>query len=171
MWTSAFILFGSAIWALLPLVVRDEMRLGASAYGQLLSALGAGALIGAAMLPKFNRMASVDGLITGASGVLATVTIGSGLVRNRILMVALMRLGDAAWMIVLSSLKRGSPHGGTGLGPSPFLGDLSARVSGWFCNGPGMGRSGRQVGHQVHIGGRRRGAHCRRRLPRSFPLT
>jgi MFS family permease len=89
---------------LLPLVVRDEMKLGPSAYGQLLSALGAGALIGAAMLPKFNRMASVDGLITGASGVFAAVTIGSGLVRNRTLMVALMLLGGVAWMIVLSSL-------------------------------------------------------------------
>ena len=102
--TSAFILFGSAIWALLPLVVRDEMRLGPSAYGQLLSALGAGALIGAAILPKFNRMASVDGLVTGASLVFAAVTIGSGLVRNRILMLALMLLGGAAWMIVLSCL-------------------------------------------------------------------
>jgi hypothetical protein len=56
------------------------------------------------MLPKFNRLASVDGLITGASGVFAAVTIGSGLVRNRILMVALMLLGGAAWMIILSSL-------------------------------------------------------------------
>jgi hypothetical protein len=35
--TSAFILFGSALWALLPLVVRTEMKLGPSAYGQLLS--------------------------------------------------------------------------------------------------------------------------------------
>jgi len=49
-------------------------------------------------------MASVDGLISGASGVFAAVTIGSGLVRNRLLMIALMLLGGAAWMIVLSSL-------------------------------------------------------------------
>ena len=102
--TSAFILFGSALWALLPLVVRDEMRLGPSAYGQLLSALGAGALMGAAMLPKLKTMASVDGLITSASGVFATVTIGSGLVRNYVLMVGLMLVGGAAWITILSSL-------------------------------------------------------------------
>jgi hypothetical protein len=80
--TSAFILFGSALWALRPLVVRTEMKLGPSAYGQLLSALGAGALIGAAMLRKLKAIASVDGLITSASAVFATVTIGSGLLRN-----------------------------------------------------------------------------------------
>jgi hypothetical protein len=32
--TLAFILFGSALGALLPLVVRTEMKLGQSAYGQ-----------------------------------------------------------------------------------------------------------------------------------------
>src|SRR6185295_5187598 len=33
--TSAFILFGSAIWALLPLVVKNELGLGPAAYGVL----------------------------------------------------------------------------------------------------------------------------------------
>jgi MFS family permease len=100
----AFILFGSAVWALLPLVVRNEMGLGPSTYGVLLGALGAGALVGAAMLPKLKRMASVDGLIAGASGVFAMVTIGSGLVRSYALMIGLMLLGGAAWIAILSSL-------------------------------------------------------------------
>jgi Transmembrane secretion effector len=43
---------------------RNETR--PAAYGQLLSALGAGALIGAAMLPKLKAIASIDGLITSA---------------------------------------------------------------------------------------------------------
>jgi hypothetical protein len=58
------------------------MKLGLSAYGQLLSALGAGALIGGAILPKLKAIASLDGLITNASVVSATVTLGSGLLRN-----------------------------------------------------------------------------------------
>jgi Transmembrane secretion effector len=58
------------------------MTLGPSAYDQLLSALGAGALIGAAMLPKLKAIASVDGLITSASAVFATVTIGLASLRN-----------------------------------------------------------------------------------------
>lgn len=102
--TSAFILFGSAIWALLPLVVKNKLGLGPSAYGQLLGAIGAGALIGAVTLPKLKRIATVDGLVFSASGVFAAATIGSGLLRNFAFIFILMLLAGVAWMTALSSL-------------------------------------------------------------------
>jgi MFS family permease len=52
--TGGFILSGSALWALLPVLVRDSGR-GPSGYGILLGALGVGALGGAAVLPLLKR--------------------------------------------------------------------------------------------------------------------
>ena len=102
--TAAFILFGSAIWALLPLVVKTGMGRGPSTYGVLLGGLGAGALIGAALLPRLKSRISLDILIIGASVVFAMVTIGAGMMRNYAVMITLMTLGGAAWIMVLSSL-------------------------------------------------------------------
>jgi hypothetical protein len=48
--TGAFIISGSALWALLPVLVRESGR-GPSTYGILLGALGVGAVVGAAVLP------------------------------------------------------------------------------------------------------------------------
>src|SRR5262249_54767170 len=101
--TSAFMLFGSAIWALLPLVVKNELGLGPSAYGVLLGGLGVGALIGAALLPVLRRKLSVDALISGASILFALVTAGSGLARSYVLMIVWMLLGGIAWMLIMSS--------------------------------------------------------------------
>jgi MFS family permease len=102
--TAAFILFGSAIWALLPLVVKTGMGRGPSTYGVLLGGLGAGALIGATLLPRLKSRASLDIRIIGASVVFAIATIGSGIIRNYAVMIMLMLLGGAAWIVVLSSL-------------------------------------------------------------------
>ena len=102
--TAAFILFGSAIWALLPLVVKTGMGRGPSTYGVLLGGLGAGALIGAALLPKLKSRTSVDFLIMGASAVFAMVMVGAGMIHNYAVMIMLMLLGGAAWIAVLSSL-------------------------------------------------------------------
>lgn len=102
--TAAFILFGSAIWALLPLVVKTEMGRGPSAYGVLLGGFGAGALMGAALLPKLKSRTTLDIRVTGASAVFAVVTIGAGLIRIYPVIITLMLLGGAAWMVVLSSL-------------------------------------------------------------------
>jgi MFS family permease len=102
--TAAFILFGSAIWALLPLVVKTEMGRGPSAYGVLVGCLGAGALIGAALIPRLKGRTSVDILVVGASAVFAAVLIGASLIRNYAVMIALMLLGGAAWIVVHSIL-------------------------------------------------------------------
>ena len=60
--TGAFIVSGSALWALLPVLVRGFGR-GPSAYGVLLGALGVGAVLGAAVLPLLKRRASLDRLV------------------------------------------------------------------------------------------------------------
>lgn len=76
--TGAFILFGSALWALLPVLVRTAGH-GPSAYGLLLGALGAGALIGAGCLPFVKHHASLDRLVIGSTLLFGAVTLMSAL--------------------------------------------------------------------------------------------
>ncbi|WP_424811691.1 MFS transporter [Roseococcus sp. YIM B11640] len=46
-----FFLFGSAVWGLLPLLVRETLQLGPQAFGLLLGCMGAGAVMAGFLLP------------------------------------------------------------------------------------------------------------------------
>ncbi|MCU6620150.1 MFS transporter, partial [Achromobacter mucicolens] len=51
----AFFLFASAYWALLPVIVRQVLQGGALLYGIILGCVGAGAVIGAMVLPPLRK--------------------------------------------------------------------------------------------------------------------
>jgi MFS family permease len=53
--TFFFIFFISGLWALLPVIVKQDLRLGAAGYGLLLGCIGVGAVVGAAVLPQIQR--------------------------------------------------------------------------------------------------------------------
>ena len=101
--SGVFILFGSALWALLPLRIRNELHLGATAYGILLGCLGAGALIGASVLPKIRSKFSNDVLTSGASVVFGAATAALALLNSFPLLCLAMLLGGFAWLAILSS--------------------------------------------------------------------
>jgi MFS family permease len=98
-----FIFFGSALWALLPLRTRNELNLGAAAYGILLGCLGAGALIGASALPKFRRKLSSDTLTSGAALAFGAATAALALFNSFPLLCLAMLLGGFAWLAILST--------------------------------------------------------------------
>ena len=70
---SVFFLFASALWALLPLVARQMLGGSSGFYGVLLGAVGAGAIIGALVMPKLGAKLDADGLVLLASVVSAGV--------------------------------------------------------------------------------------------------
>lgn len=100
---STFIVCGSSLWALLPLVARGLAR-GATGYGLLLAALGAGAVAGAMLLPRLKRFASVDFVVAAATLVFASATLSLALLRNFPLLLTMMVLAGGAWLSLLSSL-------------------------------------------------------------------
>jgi MFS family permease len=100
--TGAFIISGSALWALLPVLVR-EWRRRPSAYGILLGALGVGAVLGASVLPLLKRRPSLDRLVAFATIVFGAVTLASAFVLNFGLLIAIMLAGGLAWMVLISS--------------------------------------------------------------------
>lgn len=101
--SAVFVVFGSALWALLPLRTRNELHLGATAYGILLGCLGGGALIGASMLPKMRGKVSSDVLTTVASLMFGGATAGLALLTSFPLLCLAMVLGGFAWLVILSS--------------------------------------------------------------------
>jgi MFS family permease len=102
--SAVFVLFASAMWALLPIVARSELGLGSGGYGLLLGAVGLGAVLGTATLPRLRARVSLDRVVVGggvafalACAVLAWVHVVA------IVAVALVVTGFA-WIAVLSSL-------------------------------------------------------------------
>lgn len=58
--TIAFATASSALWALLPLLARNQMHLDSIKYGTLLSTFGLGTLAGAIVLPKLRLRCTLD---------------------------------------------------------------------------------------------------------------
>jgi MFS family permease len=100
---SSFVLCGSSLWALLPLVARG-LHHGALGYGLLLAALGVGAVSGAMVLPYLKRDNSTDLVVAVATLVFAAATTALALVRDFPLLLLAMLLAGAAWLSLLSSL-------------------------------------------------------------------
>jgi MFS family permease len=100
---SAFVVCGSSLWALLPVVARGLGR-GAAGYGLLLAALGTGAVAGAMALPRLKRRASTDGVVAAAVLVFAASTVALALLHSFPLLLLMMLLAGGAWLSLLSSL-------------------------------------------------------------------
>jgi MFS family permease len=102
--TGVFIFGASALWALLPIVARQELSLDATGYGIILGSLGLGAVAGAALLPRLRRSLPIDTLTTAATLVFALATLALAYLRFVPLVVVCMIAGGMAWMAVTSSV-------------------------------------------------------------------
>lgn len=102
--SSAFFVFASGVWALLPLVARSNLHSGPMGYGSLFASFGIGAVLGAFVMPKLREKLNCDQLIlTGAMGFAVTTFILS-LSSSFYFAGAGMLLGGMSWTLVLSTL-------------------------------------------------------------------
>jgi predicted MFS family arabinose efflux permease len=99
---AAFFLFASAYWALLPLIAREELDGDAGYYGILLAAIGAGAVLGALLLPRLKL--APGALVLGGTLATAAVMAALALAPSRWLAPVLLAGAGAAWIAVLTSL-------------------------------------------------------------------
>jgi MFS family permease len=100
----AFYAFASANWALLPLIVRQELGRGAETYGLLVALIGAGAVGGAFLLPGIRARLSRDRVVAGATVLFGLVTLVLAWSRELWVLGAAMLAMGAAWIGVMSSL-------------------------------------------------------------------
>ena len=102
---AAFFVFASATWSLFPLIVRQELQRGPEIYGLLLACIGAGALIGAMLLPRIRAMVSRDMLVAGASALYALAALALAHMHNVTLLAIAMLATGMAWISILSALQ------------------------------------------------------------------
>jgi MFS family permease len=102
--SALFVLPGTALWALLPLVASRLLGLGSGGYGILLGALGVGAVGGAVVLPRLLARVSTGAMMFVASIVFAAAEAGIVFVHDLYVAVLLLLPAGAAWLGVLSTL-------------------------------------------------------------------
>lgn len=98
-----FSLAASALWAMLPVVARDEMKSTSLGYGILLGCLGTGSVVGAALLAPVRSRYSVDKIVAAGVVLFAIATIGLAWMKTLALAAPAMLLGGVAWLTVMSS--------------------------------------------------------------------
>ncbi|ADU69250.1 MFS transporter [Pantoea sp. At-9b] len=106
--TCAFFLFGSAGWALLPLVARRELGLGPGGYGIMLACIGVGAICGAVLLPGLRKKFSADRLMVLASIMFGLTMLALAFIRHFWWLNACEFFTGFAWIAVLSTLNLGA---------------------------------------------------------------
>ncbi|WP_255594869.1 MFS transporter [Acidovorax sp. sif1233] len=101
---AVFFLFASSVWALLPLVARRMLGGTAGFYGVMLGAVGAGAILGAVLLPRLRQRLDTDGLVLLASLLTAAVMGVLTVAPPQWAAVALMLVLGLGWIIALTTL-------------------------------------------------------------------
>ncbi|GIE31155.1 MFS transporter [Actinoplanes italicus] len=99
-----FLVPGSALWALLPLVASRGLGLGSGGYGVLLGAVGVGAVAGALLLPRLRARWSLNRLLLISGVLFAIVLAVLGTATSTAAVVIVLLPAGVAWVMVLSSV-------------------------------------------------------------------
>ena len=95
-----FTMSASALWALLPLVAKQELGMDAGGYGLLMAFLGAGAVLAALSLPRLYRVLGMRHLLVCGAISFALATLTAALSNNRYAVCAMLLLAGFGWMAV-----------------------------------------------------------------------
>lgn len=94
----------SALWALMPLVAKQELAMDAGGYGLLMAFLGAGAVLTALNLPRLYRVLSLRRLVVCGVVAFIAATLTAALVPNRYVVCAMMLFAGFGWMAVNATI-------------------------------------------------------------------
>jgi MFS family permease len=100
-----FVVPAVAMWALLPVIAAQHLKLGADGYGALFGALGGGAILGAVLLGRIKSGLSTNGILTAGASLYAAALAMLILVPNVIAAVIALVFNGIAWMSVTSTLQ------------------------------------------------------------------
>jgi MFS family permease len=101
-----FFLFGSALWAMLPLIARRGLGLDAAGYGVLLGCMGVGAVLGPILLKRLRKTVPANTISVGATAffALSTLALALALATHAWIAGAVMFCAGLAWIGMLTSL-------------------------------------------------------------------
>jgi len=93
--------FASAVMALLP-TIAQRLRGGSLDYGLLLAFFGAGAILGALVMPRLRARMSTESILSLALAVLSVTLLATGTLKAFWLLGGFLIFGGAAWLIFIS---------------------------------------------------------------------
>jgi MFS family permease len=98
-----FVLPASVLWSLLPLVVRDQLGWDARGFGLMVAAVGFGAVIAAAIMPRLIRHFGSDLAVFQAMVVYGVGLWALSQTHSRMIAIAAAIAMGIGWMITLTS--------------------------------------------------------------------
>jgi MFS family permease len=99
---AGFILFASALWALMP-VVSHRFEVGFAGYSGLLGSLGVGAVASGVLLTRIRRFLGPDALVLVATLAFAATSVSVALVPHYWIALAMMPAAGMAWVCAMST--------------------------------------------------------------------
>lgn len=147
--TSWFMVTGSGIWALLPLVAKVRLATDATGYGLLLSAFGAGSVAGAVVIPALRRRFPLDPMVGLCLLLFSGCVVVTGVSKSLPLAAVAMLFAGLFWIMVAVNhnvaVQANSPDWVRGRTISFYLitfqGSLAlgSWLSGWVASRAGVG--------------------------------
>ena len=99
-----FVVFATALWALLPVVARAHLGLSSGGYGLLLGAVGLGAVTGAWTLPRARARWSLNRVVIAASLAFGAAMVVLAWVDVAEIVALALVVTGYCWIAVISSL-------------------------------------------------------------------
>jgi MFS family permease/quinol monooxygenase YgiN len=109
--TASFVVFSSALWALMPLIARQELGLSASGYGVLVTCLGVGAVTAALFLNAPRRRLGPNRTLALATLLYAAASATLALTSNPLVGYGAMVVAGIGWLSVVVSLNVSAQSG------------------------------------------------------------
>jgi MFS family permease len=104
----SFSICASALWALLPVIARDQLGLGAGGFGMLSASFGIGAVAGALAIPRQLHRLSLNAVVNSGFFLWMAATLLIAWTDSTAIAVAGTCAAGAAWVSVLPSLSAGT---------------------------------------------------------------
>ncbi len=99
-----FFFFGSAIWALLPVIAIKVLHGGPTLYGGLIAMIGVGAVFAAQVMGWLNREYSRNSIVTAGGLIYAATLYGFGNFTDVSIICTVLFFSGASWLALFSSI-------------------------------------------------------------------
>jgi len=99
-----FVIPASALWSLMPLIVRDQLDWDAKGFGYLVGAIGMGAVAAAAWLPRMRSLVGLDHTVFGGMCLFSIGLAVASLSTSKGHTLITMLILGIGWMTVLTTL-------------------------------------------------------------------
>jgi MFS family permease len=101
--TVAYAGTGSALWALLPAIAAQQLKMDATGFGFLMGCLGTGAVAAGLVLGKVRARLGLERLVTIGCVLFALAMFVAAFVRVHLVVYISLAIGGAAWMAVMAT--------------------------------------------------------------------